>query len=146
MQLTFLAALALAAASLDSYLPSPAPAHQGTDLAARLTGTWHGRRTTPISIRADSFTMSWKRAPDGHMAGTVATAGEAKYPVNVVWSSDTAFIYESGPHMSALLHERVITRATVHFDGNQLNGTFEARPTKYEGKTTTGTFTALRSA
>jgi len=48
--------------------------------------------------------------------------------------------------MSALLHERVITRATVHFDGNQLNGTFEARPTKYEGKTTTGTFTALRSA
>jgi hypothetical protein len=31
-------------------------------------------------------------------------------------------------------------------DGNQVNGKFEARPTKYEGTTTTGTFTALRSA
>jgi hypothetical protein len=124
----------------------PRLAQQGSDLAARLAGTWHGHRTTPLSIKADSFTMSWKKAPDGHMAGTIATAGETKYPVNVVWSSDTAFIYESAPHVSALLHERVVTRGTVHFAGNQLNGTFEARPTKYEGKTTTGTFTALRSA
>jgi hypothetical protein len=29
---------------------------------------------------------------------------------------------------------------------DQLNGTFEARPTKFEGKTTTGTFTATKSA
>lgn len=149
MQLTLLAALTVAAAvTLDSYAPAlaPAPNQQGTDLATRLAGTWQGRRTTPISLKPDSFTMHWQKAADGHMTGTIARPGEAKYPVNVVWSSDTAFIYESAPHMSALFHEQVVTRATVHFDGSQLNGKFEARPTKSEGKTTGGSFTATRSA
>jgi hypothetical protein len=149
MQLALVAALSVAAAlTLDSLVPSPAPlaAQQGTDLATRIAGTWHGRRTTPISIKPESFTMNWKQGPDGHMVGSIAAPGEAKYPVKVVWSSDTAFIYESAPHISSLLHERVVTRATVHFSGNNLNGKFEARPTKYEGKTTTGTFMASRSA
>jgi hypothetical protein len=75
----------------------------------------------------------------------VNVPGERKYPVNVVWASDTAFIFESAPHLSRVLHERVVMRSLVHFKGDQLAGTFDARPTTYAGRTITGSFDAVRS-
>lgn len=147
MQLALYSLVGVAAAvAIDAYLPAPLPATQGSGLAGRLIGTWHGSRTTPISIKPETFTVTWRKTPDGHLAGTVTVPGQPKYAVNVVWSSDTAFIYESAAHMSQLLHHKVVTRSVAHFKGEALQGTFEARPTTYEGKTTTGNFTATRSA
>jgi hypothetical protein len=152
MQFVLGAAVGLATAlALDASLPPANPATsgtamQGTTLAARLAGKWTGRRTMPVSIKPANFTMVWRKAPDGHLTGTVAMPGQPKYPVNVVWSSDTAFIYESAPHLSRELHEKVVTRSVVHFKGSELDGTFEARPMHYSGKTISGHFTATRAA
>jgi hypothetical protein len=88
--------------------------------------------------------MIWLEAPDGHVTGTLAVAHQ-QYPMTVVWSSDTAFIAESAPHRSRLLHEMVVTRTVGRLKGTELVGTFEARPTSYSGETLSGSFEATRS-
>ena len=98
------------------------------------------------SARAQRLTLVWQKTPDGHMTGTVVAASGAKYPVNVVWRSDTAFIWESAPHKSPLLDKNVVTRSLVYFKGHALEGTFEARPTTYSGTTLTGHFSVTRTS
>ena len=117
-----------------------------TKLASKLAGTWTGQVTPSDSATAQRITMVWLKAPDGHMTGTVVHAAGAKYPVNIVWSSDTAFIWESAPHKSPFLGTNVVTRSLVHFKAQALEGTFEARPTTYRGKTLTGRFNVTRTS
>ncbi len=152
MQLAFYAAggvaaaIALAATAAPKVPAAPLGTRPDSVLAARLDGTWSGHRSTSIALHPQQFTMAWRTAPDGHVTGMVTVPGERKYPVNVVWTSDTAFIFESAPHLSRALHEQVVMRSLVHFKGDQLAGTFDARPTKYTGKTITGSFNAVRSS
>jgi hypothetical protein len=125
--------------------PSPAHhAHQGTGVAAELAGTWTGHRTIRQSGRTDPLQMTWLKGSDGRVTGTVAVARE-KYPMTVVWSSDTAFIAESAPHHSRVLNEMVVTRTVGHLKGTELVGTFEARPTAYSGRALAGSFEVTRS-
>jgi hypothetical protein len=137
------AVLALAAAAPPAG-PPVANARQGSGLTAELAGTWTGHRTISPSGKAQQLRMVWRKAADGRMVGTMAVVGE-KYPVNVVWSSDTAFIAESAPHHSHVLREMVVTRSEAHFKAGKLVGTFEARPTTYSGRTMKGSFEAIRS-
>jgi hypothetical protein len=125
---------------------APRPAQDTTKLSSRLAGTWTGEVTNSGSARAQRLSMVWRKAPDGHMTGTVVSASGAKYPVNVVWSSDTAFIAESAPHRSPLLGTNVVTRSVFHFKAHALEGTFEARPTTYSAETLTGHFTVTRTS
>jgi hypothetical protein len=124
--------------------PLATPDHQGTGVATELAGTWTGHRTITTTGRSDPIRMVWLKAPDGQVKGTVAVARE-KYPMTVVWSSDTAFIAESAPHRSRALNEMVVTRTLGHLKGSELVGTFEARPAGYGGRTVTGSFEATRS-
>lgn len=117
-----------------------------TQLASRLAGTWTGQVTNSGSARAQRLTLVWQKTPDGHMTGTVVAASGAKYPLNVVWSSDTAFICESAPHRSPLLGETVVTRSLVRFNPHALEGTFETRPTTSRGRTLTGHFSVTRTS
>ena len=150
MQLVLLGAVGLAAmmaveAGMTPNRAATVPvAGPDPGLVTRIAGRWKGERTTSISARPLDFTMYWHATPDGDVTGTVRPKGERAYPVKVVWSSDTAFIYESAPHMSHLLHERVVTRGVAHFKGHEILGSFEARPTRYEGKTISGKFSAAR--
>jgi|GEM_PF-1642546 len=115
-------------------------------LATRLDGKWSGKLTSSMSFQPEYFTMIWNSEPGGRVIGTIMPSGRPHYAVNVVWSSDTAFIYESAPHYNRMLHEEVVSRGVVHFKGNGLQGNFEARPTKYEGRTVKGTFNAARKS
>jgi len=152
MQLVLLAALgagtavALAASGTPARAPATLTAPPDSALAARIAGHWIGRRTGSQSKRPDPMTMTLSKASDGGLDGQVSVAGEPAFPVQVVWSSDTAFILESAPHQSAGLHEQVVTRSLVHFKGDSLTGRFESRPMKYEGKTATGNFEVGRQA
>ena len=145
---TFLSAGLATGAFLALGAAAPTPvatnARQSSGLTAELAGTWTGHRTISPSGKAQQMRMVWRKAADGHMTGTVAVAGET-YPVNVVWSSDTAFIAESAPHHSHVLHEMVVTRSEAHVKAGKLVGTFEARPTTYSGRTMKGSFEASRS-
>jgi hypothetical protein len=143
-------ALALgAAAGLASAAMAAAPPAQGQQpaLASRLAGTWKGTGTDSASHRSQPITLNWRKASDGHMTGTVALKGESKYPVNVVWSSDTAFIYESAPHESATLNEKVVTRTLARFKGDSLVGHYELRPAKgNKGRSLKGSFSVSKQA
>lgn len=116
-----------------------------TQLASRLAGTWTGQVTNTPSARAQRLTLVWEKTPDGHMTGTVVAASGAKYPLNLVWSSNTAFIWESAPHKSPVLGRSVVTRSLAQFKAHALEGTFEARPTTYSGRTLTGHFSVTRT-
>jgi len=135
--------LTAAAAPRNASVPLAGPGH---DLAARLEGKWTGEQTSVLATQPQHFTMVWSAAPGRHLIGMIMPSGRPHYEVNVVWSSDTAFIYESAPHYSPMLHENVINRGLVHFKGNKLEGSVEARPTRYEGKTVKGTFSAARKS
>lgn len=114
-------------------------------LASKLVGKWTGVRTDSGSTTPHHFTMDWKKAPDGHLNGTVAVAGGPTYQTSVVWSSDTALIMESAPHQSASLSERVVTRTIAHLKGDSLVGRTELRPTAYKGRSITGHISARKS-
>jgi hypothetical protein len=144
--LSVAAALGLDAALTPQYSAAPLTAGPGSALTTRIAGQWTGERTTSLSTRPQRFTMIWNAAPTGRLTGMVRSPGQPMYAVNVVWSSDTAFIYESAPHFSHALHEHVVTRGVVHLKGKMLEGRLDTRPTKYEGRTITGTFTATRAS
>jgi hypothetical protein len=146
MQLILLAALgagtavALAASGVPVRAPATVAGPPDSALAARIAGHWTGHRTGFKSMRSAPMNLTLSKASDGGLDGQVSVAGEPAFPVQVVWSSDTAFILESAPHKSSGLHEQVVTRSLVHFKGDSLAGRFESRPMKYEGKTATGNF------
>jgi len=130
-----------------SATPALARSQTGPDatLAAHLSGGWTGQRYSANSAQIQHLTMTWHTMPNGQPRGAVTIARQKAYPVNVVWSAGNSFIYESAPHLSRTFHERVVVRGVAHFSNGVLRGTFEARPTRYEGSTITGTFSAART-
>lgn len=145
--------LALGAAWLSSAGAHPNPhrttsayrsAVDSTELARQLVGNWKGTRYEAGSVAGHQFTMSWKKAADGHLSGTVEPATGPAYETNVVWSSDTGFVTESAPHQSKELNEEVVTRMVAHLKGDSLSGKCEMRPMTYRGRSVAGNFTAAR--
>jgi hypothetical protein len=115
-----------------------------TNLVSKLPGKWRGSRFEAGSSIQHPFTMEWKKASDGHLEAKVSVAKEPSYQTSVVWTSDTNYVTESAPHRSVALNEEVVTRTVSHLKGDSVTGTFELRPTSYEGRTMKGRFTAVR--
>jgi hypothetical protein len=109
----------------------------------RLLGTWTAQGYDAGSNRAQQFTITWTRAPDGGLVGTIAFQPGVTYDVKVVSTSDTTIVYESEPHHSPTLRGQVVTRTQARLVGDSLMGTYEARATE-GGKTLRGRFTAKR--
>jgi hypothetical protein len=109
----------------------------------RLIGTWTAKGFDAGSKRAQPFTITWSRAPDGSMAGQIAFASGEKYAVKVVSTGDSTIVYQSDPHRSPTLKTMVVTRTTAKMVGNTLTGTYAAKATK-GSKVLKGRFTAVR--
>jgi hypothetical protein len=114
-----------------------------TALPDRLLGTWSARGYDSGSSRAQPFTMTWSRGPDGSMTGTIAFEGGEKYNVKVVSTTDTLIVYQSEPHQSPTLKSQVVTRTQARMVGDTLVGTYTARASR-GGKVLRGRFTATR--
>ena len=121
----------------------PAPAQTMSAVPDRLLGTWTAKGYDAGSTKAQPFTLTWSRSPDGSMGGTIAFASGEKYDVKLVSTSDTTIVYESAPHRSPTLKAQVVTRTTAKMVGDSLTGTYVAKATK-GGKVLKGRFTALR--
>jgi hypothetical protein len=119
----------------------PTPAM--TAVPDRLLGTWTARGYDAGSTRAQQFTMTWTRAPDGGLVGTIAFRPGETYNVKVVSAEDSTIVYESEPHRSPTLRGQVVTRTTARVIGDSLAGTYEAKATE-GGKVLRGRFTANR--
>lgn len=124
---------------------APAPDRAMSAVTDRLLGTWTAQGYDAGSNRAQQFTITWTRAPDGGLTGTIAFRPGAQYKVNVVSTSDTMIVYESEPHNSPTLKAQVVTRTQARLVGDSLLGTYEAKATK-GGKVLRGRFTARRGA
>lgn len=111
----------------------------------RLLGTWTAKGYDVGSSRAQDFTITWTRAPDGSLAGIIAFQPGETYKVKVVSTSDTSIVYESEPHRSPTLKGQVVTRTQARFVGDSLVGTYAARATR-GGKVLRGRFTAKRGS
>jgi hypothetical protein len=108
----------------------------------RLLGTWNAQGYDAGSTRAQRFTLTWTRAPDGSLVGTIAFQPGETYKVHVVSTSDTMIVYESDPHQSPTLKKQVVTRTQARFVGDSLVGTYVATPKG--GKALRGRFTATQ--
>ena len=111
----------------------------------RLLGTWTAVGYDVGSTKPQRFTITWERAPDGSLAGTIAFNPGESYKVKVVSTGDSTIVYQSDPHRSPTLKGEVVTRTTARFIGDSLNGTYEARATT-GGKVLRGRFGAKRGA
>jgi hypothetical protein len=112
----------------------------------RLLGTWTAQGYDAGSNRAQQFTITWTRAPDGSLVGNIAfRPGEAYKVAKVVFTADTTIVYESELHRSPTLNAQVVTRTEARFVGDSLVGTYAARATT-GGKVLRGRFTAKRSS
>jgi hypothetical protein len=109
----------------------------------RLLGSWNAQGYDAGSTRAQRFTITWDRTPEGGLAGTIAFRPGESYKVKVVSTSDSTIVYQSEPHRSPTLKGRVVTRTTARMLGDSLVGTYEARATS-GGKVLRGRFTASR--
>jgi hypothetical protein len=109
----------------------------------RLLGTWTAEGYDAGSNRPQQFTITWTRAPDGGLLGTIAFRPGETYDVKVVSSSDTTVVYESEPHRSPTLKAQVVTRTQARLVKDSLLGTYEARATE-GGKVLRGRFTAKK--
>jgi hypothetical protein len=109
----------------------------------RLIGSWTAKGFDAGSKRAQPFTITWSRSPDGSLAGQIAFASGEKYDVKVVSTSGNTIVYQSAPHRSPTLKTQVVTRTTAKMVGNSLTGTYAATATK-GGKVLKGRFTAVR--
>lgn len=109
----------------------------------RLLGTWTAEGYDAGSNRAQRFTITWTRAPDGGPLGTIAFRPGETYDVKVVSSTDTTVVYESEPHQSPTLKAQVVTRTQARLVKDSLLGTYEARATE-GGKVLRGRFTAKK--
>jgi hypothetical protein len=125
--------------------PAPAPAQTMSAVPDRLLGTWNAKGYDAGSNRAQRFTITWDRAPDGGLVGTVAFQPGESYKVKVVSTGESMIVYQSDPHRSPTLNSEVVTRTTARMIGDSLSGTYEARATK-GGKVLEGRFTATRGA
>jgi hypothetical protein len=111
----------------------------------RLLGTWTAQGYDAGSNRAQEFTITWTRGPDGGLVGTIAFRPGVTYDVKVVSTGDSTIVYESAPHHSPTLKGEVVTRTEARLVGDSLTGTYEARATQ-GGKTLRGRFTAKRGS
>ena len=109
----------------------------------RLLGSWTAQGYDAGSSRPQQFTITWTRAPDGALVGTIAFRPGETYQVKVVSTGDSTIVYESEPHHSPTLKGQVVTRTQARLVGDSLTGTYEARGTK-GGKVLRGRFTAKR--
>jgi hypothetical protein len=125
--------------------PAAAPAPAMTAVEDRLLGTWQGRGYDAGSAKAQRFTLTWTREPDGKLAGNIAFQPGEQYPVTVVSTTDTTIVYQSEPHRSPTLKGQVVTRTEARFVGDSLVGTYTARATQ-GGRVLKGRFTATRGA
>lgn len=123
----------------------PAPAQTMSALPDRLLGSWKAQGYDAGSKRPQPFTITWSRAPDGSLVGTIAFQSGEKYDVKVVSTSDTVIVYQSAPHRSPTLKTQVVTRTTAKMVGDSLTGTYVAKATK-GGKVLKGHFTATRGS
>ena len=92
-----------------------------TAVADRLLGSWTAKGYDDGSSRAQPFTITWSRSPDGSLAGMVAFAGGEKYNVKMVSTGDSTFVYESDPHQSPTLKAQVVTRTQAKLVGDTLD-------------------------
>ena len=122
---------------------TPAPSPAMSAVPDRLLGTWTAQGYDAGSKRGQPFTITWARAPDGSLTGTIAFQPGETYNVKVVSTSDTMIVYESEPHRSPTLKGQVVTRTQARIVGDSLMGTYEARATE-GGKVLRGRFTAKR--
>ncbi len=122
---------------------APAPDRAMSAVPDRLLGTWTAQGYDAGSNRPQKFTITWTRAPDGSLAGTIAFRPGETYNVKIVSASDTTIVYESEPHRSPTLKAQVVTRTEARFVGDSLVGTYAARATQ-GGKVLRGRFTAMQ--
>ena len=123
---------------------APAPSAAAPAMSAvpdRLVGTWNARGYDAGSTKAQLFTLTWSRAPDGSLVGEIAFKPGDTYKVKVLSTTDTLITYESEPHRSPTLKGQVVTRTQARFVGDSLVGTYTARATQ-GGKVLRGHFTA----
>ncbi|MEO7136287.1 MAG: hypothetical protein ABI037_01095 [Gemmatimonadales bacterium] len=131
--------------SMATAAPAPAPAQTMSAVPDRLLGTWAAKGYDAGSSRAQRFTITWDRAPDGGLTGIVAFQPGESYKVKVVSTGESMIVYQSEPHPSPTLKSEVVTRTTARMIGDSLTGTYEARATK-GGKVLQGRFTATRGS
>jgi hypothetical protein len=152
MRLLLSAALALAACgrpdntARDTRGPDTVTAPAAQTMSAvpdRLLGSWNALGYDAGSTRAQRFTITWDRASEGGLAGTIAFRRGESYKVRVVSTTDSTIVYESEPHRSPTLKSQVVTRTTARLVGDSLVGTYQARATA-GGKVLRGRFTASR--
>ena len=124
---------------------APAPDRTMSAVADRLLGTWTAKGYDAGSNRAQQFTITWTRAPDGGLSGTVAFRPGETYNVKVVSTGDSMIVYESEPHRSPTLSAQVVTRTEARLVGDSLTGTYEAKA-QTGGKVLKGRFTATRGS
>jgi hypothetical protein len=124
---------------------SAAPAQTMSAVPDRLLGSWTAQGYDAGSKRAQPFTITWSRAPDGSLVGVIAFRSGEKYNVKVVSTGDSTIVYQSDPHRSPTLKTQVVTRTTAKMVGDSLRGTYVARATK-GGKVLKGRFTATRGS
>ena len=121
------------------------PAEAMSAVSDRLLGTWNAQGYDAGSKRGQPFTITWARAPDGGLAGTIAFQPGETYNVKVVSTNDTMIVYESEPHRSPTLKGQVVTRTQARIVGDSLLGSYEARAT-VGGKVLRGRFTATHGS
>jgi len=130
----------------DTAAPSTPAADQAmTAVPDRLLGTWTAQGYDAGSNKPQEFTITWTRAPDGGLVGTIAFRPGETYNVKVVSTGDSTIVYESEPHRSPTLKAQVVTRTEAKVVGDSLTGTYEARAEK-GGKVLKGRFTAKRAS
>ena len=109
----------------------------------RLIGTWTAQGYDEGSTKAQQFTLTWTRAPDGGPVGTIAFRPGTTYNVTVVSTGDSTIVYQSEPHRSPTLNAQVVTRTEARLVGDSLMGTYQAKA-QTGGKTLRGRFKAVR--
>jgi hypothetical protein len=120
------------------------PAQTMSAVPDRLVGMWTANGYDAGSSRAQPFTITWSRTPDGSLAGVIAFQNGEKYNVNVVSTGDSVIVYQSEPHLSPTLKTQVVTRTQARFVGDTLKGSYEAKGKG--GKVLRGRFTATRGS
>jgi hypothetical protein len=150
MRYVLLIALALAACERRDVARDAPPADSApaatpamSAVPDRLLGTWTAEGYDAGSTKPQQFTITWTRAPDGGLVGTIAFHPGETYQVKVVSTGDSTIVYESEPHQSPSLKAQVVTRTEAKVVGDSLTGTYEARA-KEGGKVLKGRFTAKR--
>jgi hypothetical protein len=131
--------------TMSAAAPAPDRERAMTAVADRLVGTWTAQGYDAGSNRAQQFTITWSRAPDGSLSGIIAFRPGETYDVKVVSTGDSTLVYESEPHRSPTLKAEVVTRTEARLVGDSLMGTYEAKATQGE-KVLRGRFTAKRGA